>query len=314
MSFQYVVNSDTLPFLGHDLLENPQEILEAIKDVGYAGVDLPGNPERVDATSLRQAVEDLNLVVPEVSGAWAWAYYGPEGDRNLAGPAEAARLRGVEASKRLIDLAVELGSQLFPACPTQPPTYEHPWPKIPSGILRENFLQSLRELCQYAAERGITLVIEPLNRYEAWIGVATTIEETASLIQDLDVDNLRIQPDIFHMNISETSICSALRAAGPYIEHMHINDTNHASLGTGHADFHAILKTLKDINYTGFMSVYMPFTTQDAWQRREKLDLRTYLEHAIEYLKAIERAVDLQTSLYVASAPYCDVNRQSMGP
>jgi hypothetical protein len=58
----------------------------------------------------------------------------------------------------------------------------------------------------------------------------------------------------------------------------------------------------------------MPFTTQDAWQRREKLDLRTYLEHAIEYLKAIERAVDLQTSLYVASAPYCDVNRQSMGP
>ena len=304
MSFNYVVNGDTLGFLGHDVLENPQEVLKAIKDAGYAGVDLPGNPERVDAESLRQTVEDLGLVVPEVTGAWAWGYYGPGGDRNLAGPDEEARVMGVAYSKRLIDLAVALGAQFFPACPTQRPIYELPWPKVPSPILRESFLDSLRDLCQYAADRGVTVVIEPLNRYEAWAGVATTIEETLSLIEDLGVDNLGIQPDVFHMNIAESSICGALRTAGQHIKHMHINETNHASLGTGHADFHAIIKTLKDVSFAGYVSVYMPFTTQEAWQRTDKLDLLAYLERTLRYLKEIETAVDLQRSTYDAGAPY----------
>ena len=77
MGYEYVVNCDTLGFLGHDVLENPLEVLGAIKAAGYAGVDLPGNPELVDATALRAIVDDLGLVVPEVSGAWAWA--GAEG-------------------------------------------------------------------------------------------------------------------------------------------------------------------------------------------------------------------------------------------
>jgi D-psicose/D-tagatose/L-ribulose 3-epimerase len=304
MSFEYVVNCDTLGFLGHDVVESPQEVLKAIKDAGYAGVDLPGNPERFDAESLRWIVEDLGLVVPEVTGAWAWAYYGPGGDRNLAGPDKEAIVRGVEHSKRLIDLAVALGATLFPACPTQAPVYELPWPKVPSPILRDNFLGSLRELCQYAADRGVTVVIEPLNRYEAWAGVATTVEETLSLIEDLGVDNLGVQPDVFHMNVAESSVCGALRMAGKHIVHMHINETNHAGLGTGHADFHAIIKALKDIGFAGYVSVYMPFTTQEAWQRTQKLDLPAYLERPLRYLREIEAAVDLQRATYDAGAPY----------
>lgn len=306
MRFKYVVNCDTLPFVGHDVLENPREVLGAIKEAGYDGVDLPGNPERLlDAQSLRQMVDDLGLVLPEVSGAWAWAYYGPHGDRNLAGPDEQARARGVEYSKRLIDLAVELGAQFFPACSIQPQIYELPWPKTPSATLRDNFLRSLSDLCRYAADRDITVVIEPLNHYEAYPGVATTIEETLSLIQELGADNLGIQPDVFHMNMSESSICDALRAAGRHITHMHINETNHVSLGTGHADFHAIIKTLKDVSYTGYIAVYMPFTTQEAWQGTgEKPDLPVYLEQALLYLKAIETAVDLQRRMYDPSVPY----------
>ena len=308
MGYEYVVNCDTLGFLGHDVLESPREILGAIKEAGYAGVDLPGNPESMDAQSIRRIVEDLELVVPEVSGAWAWAYYGPKGDRNLAGPDEKARARGVEYSKRIIDLAVDLEAQLYPTCPTQPPIYELPWTRLPSATLRDNFLRSLRELCQYAAERDITVVIEPLNRYEAFPGVAITIEETLSLITEMGVDNLGIQPDVFHMNMAESSICDALRAAGQHITHMHINETNHAGLGTGHADFHAILKTLKDVDYAGYISVYMPFTTQEAWQRTgEKLDLPAYLERTLNYLKTIETAVDEQREMFDPGTSFDDI-------
>ena len=305
MSFKYTLNCDTLPFLGYDVLENTEGVLKAIKSAGYGGVDLPGNTERVNASSLRQMVEALGLAVPEVSGAWAWAYYGPGEVRNLAGPDEQARERGVEYSKRLIDLAVRLGAQFFPACAIQSSIPELPFPKIATAMLRENFLRSLRELCAYAADRGITIVIEPLNRYEAFVGVATTIDETLSLIDEVGVDNLGIQPDVFHMNMAEGSIPAALRAAGKHIKHMHVNETNHYSLGTGHADFHAIMKTLKDLNYTRYMAVYMPFVSQEAWQRTgARLDLLAYLERTLGYLKAIEEAVDLQRGMYDADSFY----------
>ena len=299
MGFKYSLNCDTLGFLGYDLLEDPQGILQATKDAGYDGVDLPGRPDVMDAPSLRQMVEDVGLEVPEVSGSWAWANWDPGTARNLAGPDENTRKRGVEYSKRTIDLAAELGAALWPACAIQSQIPELPFPKVPVSTMRAGFLSSLEELCSYAADRGIGVVIEPLNRYEAWFGVATTIEETLSLIDELGVDNLGIQPDVYHMNLAEASIIGALRAAGKHVTHMHMNETNHFSLGTGHADFHGIIRTLREIGFTGYMSVYMPFTTQEAWQRMgPKLDLSEYVGRSLAYLKEIETAVDLQWSMY----------------
>ena len=305
MGFKYAVNCDTLGFLGHDLLDDPQAVLEAIKSSGYDGADLPGNPERVDVSALRQTVEALGLDVPEVSGAWAWGYHGPEEPRKLAGPDEGARERGVAASKQLIDLAVQLGARFFPVCAVQSAIPEVPFPKHAQNTLRESFVRSLQELCPYAAERGITLVIEPLNRYEAYAGVATTVDETASLIEELGFENLGIQPDVFHMNMAEQSVCAALRTAGKHIKHMHINETNHFSLGTGHADFTAVIRTLKDVNYAGYLSVYMPFTTQEVWQETApRVDLSACLESALAYLKEIEHAVDRQRFMYNLEATY----------
>ena len=306
MSFRYSLNCDTLPLLGYDLLEDPEGILKAIVDAGYDGVDLPGNPDRVQPSSLRSSVESLGLDVPEVSGAWAWSYWGPGPARNLAGPAEDDRKRGVAHSRRLIDLAVELGARLWPACAIQAQIPELPFPRVATETLRENFLRSLRELCAYAAERGITVVIEPLNRYEAWFGVATTVQEVVSLIDELGVDNLGIQPDIYHMNMAESSTTFALRAGGQHLKHMHVNETNHYALGTGHADLHGIMNTLKEIRYTGYLAVYMPVTTQEAWQRTgPRLDLSYHLNRSLTYLKSIEEAVDLRRGLYNGGSAYC---------
>jgi len=45
MPVKYTVQSDTLPWTGYNLLENPQEVLEAAVEAGYDGIDLPGDPE-----------------------------------------------------------------------------------------------------------------------------------------------------------------------------------------------------------------------------------------------------------------------------
>ena len=102
MSFKYTVVCDTFSSLGYDVLDNPREILQLIKDAGYDGADLPGDPNRMDGKALRQIVDSVGLDVPELLGAWAY-FHGGE-DRDLAGGDEEARGRGIAYAKRTIDL------------------------------------------------------------------------------------------------------------------------------------------------------------------------------------------------------------------
>ena len=146
MTFKYSVVSDTIRRLGLNILETPQEILEAIKAAGYDGVDVPGgHPERVNAKAIRQTADSLGLEIPEVAAAWAYFHAGE--NRDLAGSDEEARWGGIVYAKQAIDLAVELGAQFFQICAAQPPVPQVPFPKLPIQTLRENFLESTREIC-----------------------------------------------------------------------------------------------------------------------------------------------------------------------
>jgi sugar phosphate isomerase/epimerase len=173
--------------------------------------------------------------------------------------------------------------------------------------LRGRFIAAMKEVCAYATERGIAILLEPLNPYEAIPGVLTSVYDAVSVIEDLRPYDVGIQPDIFHMNVSDPAIPDALRAVGKYIRHIHINETNHYGLGTGHADHRAILKTLKEIGYTGYLCVYMPFTTQVAAgavgqgyghadvtagpATQDLSNLRFYLKRTIDYLKDLEQSL-----------------------
>jgi len=300
MSFKYTLVCDTLGHLGYDFLEQPEEILKAIKDAGYDGADLPSNPKRMDTKVLRPIVDSVGLDVPELLGAWAY-FHGKE-NRDLAGAGEEARRRGIEYAKQSIDLCMEMGAQFFEVCAAQPPIPEVPFPKLPIQTLRKNFLDSLREIFAYAGDRGITILLEPLNCYEAYPGVLTSVYEAMAIIKDSGFDNIGIQPDIFHMNIEEASIPDALRATGKYVKHVHMNETNRYSFGSGHADYKAIMKTLKEINFSGYLAIYMPLTTQEMFNRVSRHELKPYLQLPLRYLKEIENTIDSSTITYEMDA------------
>ena len=70
MAFKYSLQCDTLPWVGYNVLEEPDVVLQASAEAGYDGVDLPGNPEKMDRRAWRRRVEEAGLVVPEVLAAW----------------------------------------------------------------------------------------------------------------------------------------------------------------------------------------------------------------------------------------------------
>ena len=305
MGFKYAAVCDTFGFLGYDVLDDPRGILQIVKDAGYDGADMPGDPSRMDGAALRSIADSVGLVVPEVLGAWAF-FHGGE-DRDLSGDNEEARQRGIGYAKRTVDLAVEIGAQFFEICAPQPPVPQLPFPKLPLKTMRRNFLDALEEICTYASPRGISILLEPLNAYEAYPGVLTSVFDAIRVAKQLETYGVGIQPDIFHMNAGDPAIPDTIRAAGKYIKHMHMNETNHYRHGTGHADYREIMKALRDIGFDGYLALYMPFTTQEAWhmatrgygastgaggqETRVRPDLGVYLEGAIRYLKNIESSL-----------------------
>jgi len=66
MSFKYTLVCDMLPWVGYDVLEMPDEVLGAANEAGYDGVDLPGDPTRMDGRQWRERVAQYGLEVSEV--------------------------------------------------------------------------------------------------------------------------------------------------------------------------------------------------------------------------------------------------------
>jgi sugar phosphate isomerase/epimerase len=61
--------------------------------------------------------------------------------------------------------------------------------------------------------------------------------------------------DLFHMNIEEDDLGATIRAAGSYLAHVHLADSQRLQPGTGHTDFAAALVALREIGFTGSMAL-----------------------------------------------------------
>jgi hypothetical protein len=58
----------------------------------------------------------------------------------------------------------------------------------------------------------------------------------------------------FHMNIEEVSMEDSLIQAKDYLTHVYFADSNRWAPGCGHLDFRKVIKTLKKIDYQGYIS------------------------------------------------------------
>ncbi len=313
MAFKYSLQCDTLPWVGYNVLEEPDVVLQAAAEAGYTGIDLPGNPEKMDGCEWRRRVEDAGLVVPEVLAAWGYYHAGEE--RNLASSDPEKRAHAVQYAKDTVNLAADAGASFTELCAAQPAVPQLPFPLEPVETLRNNFRQSIREICEHAASRDITILLEPLNTYEGLPGVLTTIYEAVNYVDELGLANLGVQPDVYHMNVEEGSIPDALRYAGSRIKHFHLNETNHCQHGTGHADYQEIFRILKGIGYDGYLCTYMPKTTQAILQSAPgnpyvpegvatsagaRPDLVGLLKGLLSFLQETERTVDQSREFYEA--------------
>jgi len=109
-------------------------------------------------------------------------------------------------------------------------------------------VDGLKRAGAYAAERGVTLAIEPLNRFET--DFCNTGRQAVDLVERVASPAVKLMLDTFHMNMEEDDLTQALRHAAPHLAHFQANGNHRGFLGTGHLDWPTICCVLSDIGYS----------------------------------------------------------------
>ncbi|WP_061295415.1 sugar phosphate isomerase/epimerase family protein [Herbidospora cretacea] len=107
--------------------------------------------------------------------------------------------------------------------------------------LREN----LTPVVDYAAERGVRVGVEALNRYET--SLVNTVEQALEAIPD----HCGIMLDSYHMNIEEKSPAEAVRLAGERVAHIQVCGTDRGAPGDDHFDWKSFIDAVTEIGYAG---------------------------------------------------------------
>ncbi|GHH86764.1 xylose isomerase [Streptomyces sulfonofaciens] len=118
---------------------------------------------------------------------------------------------------------------------------------------RAILVEGLTELGEHARAEGVTLFLEPLNRYEDHM--VNRLDQAVDLIRATGLDSVRIGIDSYHMNIEEADPPGAILAAAPYIGHAQVSDSNRFQPGAGHLDWPAWLGALEAAGYDGYLAV-----------------------------------------------------------
>ncbi|MCS7016827.1 MAG: sugar phosphate isomerase/epimerase [Gemmatales bacterium] len=129
---------------------------------------------------------------------------------------------------------------------------------LSEGVSREQGFayaeEVFRGLLPYLDEWHVDLCIEPLTAKET--NFLTSCAEGLELVQRLAHPRVGLHLDVKAMCWDpEASVPELIRRYGRWLRHFHANDPNLRGPGFGAVDFVPIFEALRDIGYTGWVSV-----------------------------------------------------------
>ena len=229
-----------------------------IAQLGYDGIELTIIPRfttelsTLDAAERKRIADMLkqhNLALPAIAA-----------HSSLLETDAAAHARNMWRLKGGVDLAVELaqGDEL-PAVNTTPGGKPEQWETL------KNFLaERVGELVDYAAERGVTIAMEP------HIGaIIDTPAKVLELLESVNSPYLKVNFDISHFDIVGMSTEETVSALAAVSAHTHVKDQRGIAPdfeflipGEGTFDYVGYLKAMQAHGYDGFITAEVSFMVQ----------------------------------------------------
>jgi D-psicose/D-tagatose/L-ribulose 3-epimerase len=228
----------TSPFTTRDF-----HLIPKVKQMGFDVLEVAlDDASIIDAKLLRKMTEDNGLSVT-VCGA-----FGPT--RDISNEDPAIRKIGVDYIRESIRFAEEVGSSLFAG-----PVYSAVGKTrlVPDEQKKREWawcVENLREVGKAATDAGVTVGIEPINRFES--DMINLAEQAVRLMRDIDNPAYKIHFDTFHGNIEEKSVPDTIRKLGKgTLCHFHACENDRGIPGAGHQDWNGIRDALREVEYDG---------------------------------------------------------------
>jgi D-psicose/D-tagatose/L-ribulose 3-epimerase len=209
---------------------------------GYDAIEISGEPELYDTDQVRRLLDQHGV------RCWGAVTLMTEG-RDLISADRYVRWGTVRYMKDGISMIQALGGEIFCVVPSTvgkivpmaSPEQEWAW-----GVA------GLREVGEWAGERGVRIGIEPLNRFET--NFINRGDQALRLAQEVNLPNVGITLDAFHINIEEADPIGAIRAARGKLVDFHVADNNRRPPGEGNLDWGALIGALGEIGYQGCLT------------------------------------------------------------
>lgn len=228
-------------------------IAQAAK-LGYDGVELHfTDPTGVDADAIASTLSANGLVLTAIGTGRAYVNEG----LSISDPDEEIRLKAVARLEDFLDLAGRFGAKVIIGCMRGNISCAE---ELPDAL--ERLARSMAYLDQIAGNKNVTIVFEPINRYEN--NFLCTMQEISNFIRVNKLQHTGILVDTFHMNIEEGNLSEIICACAEEIAYVHLADSNRRYPGQGHTDLRCILQTLHEIGYTGVLSAeILPYPSKE---------------------------------------------------
>lgn len=222
--------------------ESLNEKFDYMEKLGIVGFEPHGKQLLKRAEEFRQALSGRNIKVSAICAGF---------DGFILAEDPAVKASFDSSMRELIAAAGEIGSTgviMVPAFNGQKPCRPH------TMETRAYLCEQLHELGEYALKHNTTVILEPLNRREAFY--LRLVSDAAAICRDADSEGVRCMGDFWHMQ-EETSDYAAFISAGKYLQHVHVASRGQRRMPgeDGQLDNYIDgMRALKELDYQNYIS------------------------------------------------------------
>lgn len=222
---------------------NLNEKFDFMEKYGVVGFEPGGRGLKGRVKEITDALKGRNIKVSAITAGFEGFILSTEPD---------VRKKFRSTMEEIISAAGELGSTgviMVPAFNSQVPVMPH------TQETRDYLCQQLDELGSFAQKYGTTVILEPLNRKEAFY--LRQVGDAASICRDVNNPGVKCMGDFWHMTWEENSDMGAFLSAGEHLQHVHVASRKRRSMPgeDGEADNYVNgFKALKMLGYNKYVS------------------------------------------------------------
>ena len=227
-----------------DIQKKDFHTFEYVKNIGFDGVEFSLGSEQ------RKSYEDIGTFCDQI-GLKRTAVCGAEPEVNAVSSDLNIRKASKLWIRERIDDVVSAGASNLGGPFHSVFNHFTGTPVTDDEILYS--IEFLQEAGEYAAEQGVTLTPEFLNRYETYFG--NTMEQAKELLDRVNHPSVLGMYDTYHANIEEKSQKEAIHTIAPYLSHVHISENDRGTPGKGQIDFDLVFQTLQKVGFKGTIAI-----------------------------------------------------------